>query len=139
VSHPSGRVIVKSLIPGMPAADDGTIQPGDIIDRVDNVDVSKYKDVDSLKELVMGPAGTLVTLTFIRRGTSYNVGLHRFVEKARRTEYQVVDSADSAELKTRRAEVVRFQKELENMRKEYQIRVGQLQKDQQEVIAFSLK
>lgn len=63
-----GRLTIIAPLDGSPAKQAG-LMPGDVIEKVDNQDVSQMT-LDQVSQLIRGPRGTTVHLTILRPGVS---------------------------------------------------------------------
>jgi hypothetical protein len=70
-SDGSGGLFVKGFVPRSTAAKSGKIQELDLLVKVDGTDVHRWP-VSEIAPLMLGPAGSSVTLGFLRRYTSGN-------------------------------------------------------------------
>mmetsp|Transcript_55220 Transcript_55220/g.145739 ORF Transcript_55220/g.145739 Transcript_55220/m.145739 type:complete len:198 (-) Transcript_55220:100-693(-) len=70
-SDGSGGLIVKGFVPKSTAAKSGQILENDLLVRVDGTDVHRWP-VSEIAPLMLGPAGSTVTLGFLRRIQSAN-------------------------------------------------------------------
>ena len=59
-----GSHTVKRLKPGQAAAHCGQIEPGDLLTHVDSLDIAKGAPSSLLADLIAGPQGSVVNLTF---------------------------------------------------------------------------
>lgn len=72
-SDGSGGLVVKGFVPRSTAAKSGLIQEHDLLVRVDGTDVHRWP-VSEIAPLMLGPAGSSVTLGFLRRIPAPNEG-----------------------------------------------------------------
>jgi C-terminal processing protease CtpA/Prc len=70
-SDGSGGLFVKGFVPRSTAAKSGLIQEFDLLVRVDGTDVHRWP-VSEIAPLMLGPAGSNVTLGFLRRISAAN-------------------------------------------------------------------
>ena len=70
-SDGSGGLVVKGFVPRSTAAKSGLIQEHDLLVRVDGTDVHRWP-VSEIAPLMLGPAGSSVTLGFLRRMPAAN-------------------------------------------------------------------
>ena len=70
-SDGSGGLVVKGFVPRSTAAKSGLIQEHDLLVRVDGTDVHRWP-VSEIAPLMLGPAGSSVTLGFLRRMPTAN-------------------------------------------------------------------
>mmetsp|Transcript_45599 Transcript_45599/g.95583 ORF Transcript_45599/g.95583 Transcript_45599/m.95583 type:complete len:197 (-) Transcript_45599:366-956(-) len=70
-SDGSGGLFVKGFVPRSTAAKSGLIQEFDLLVRVDGTDVHRWP-VSEIAPLMLGPAGSSVTLGFLRRVPAAN-------------------------------------------------------------------
>jgi hypothetical protein len=69
-------IVVNHLIRGGSAERSGKVQAGDIIISIDDKDV-RNKGVGEMRNFIVGPEGSTVTLGFMRDGGSFTVALLR--------------------------------------------------------------
>ena len=67
-----GAVCVKSVNRGGPAYNCGMIVRGDLLQRINGVSLAGW-DVERIKPLILGPEGSMLTLSFVRLGNLVQV------------------------------------------------------------------
>ena len=78
----NNNIVVKGIIPGSPAAIDGTIAVGDILKAVQSLPDAQWIDVAGIKieelaPLIRGAENIKVGLRFARAATEYTVSITR--------------------------------------------------------------
>jgi len=122
-----GRVAVLSVAEHSTAAADGNIKPGDLLKEIDHRDI-RGQLVPDIRQRVVGPPNTAVTLTFDRPGsaTSYSVTLmrqnpHKHGHKVAALEVKLRETQEQLRLERIRREkaealVIELEKEVTRLR-----------------------